>query len=90
MVLVGVAERFVGGQGQVAGAGVAVFGLFGHAAGDHRVKGFGDARADGAGLGDGQAFVQHAGQRVDVGAVGYLVVGEPFGGHVFPGAHRGA
>lgn len=27
MVLVGVAERFVGGQGQVAGAGVAVFGL---------------------------------------------------------------
>ncbi len=40
VVLVGVAERFVGGQGQVAGAGVAVFGLFGHAAGDHRVKGF--------------------------------------------------
>ncbi len=35
--------RRVGGQGQVAGAGVAVFGLFGHAAGDHRVKGFGDA-----------------------------------------------
>lgn len=53
MVLVGVAERFVGGQGQVASAGVAVFGLFGHAAGDHRVKGFGDARADGAGLGMG-------------------------------------
>ncbi len=69
VVLVGVAERFVGGQGQVAGAGVAVFGLFGHAAGDHGVKGFGDARADGAGLGDGSHQV---GADQCAGAVGAI------------------
>ena len=42
------------------------------------------------GRGAGQAFVQHACQCVDVGAVGHLAVGKPFGRHVFPGAHRGA
>src|SRR6185312_16579534 len=42
------------------------------------------------GRGSDQALIQHAGQRIDVGAVGDLVVGKPFGGHVFPGAHRRA
>ncbi|VAZ61942.1 hypothetical protein LAUMK7_04387 [Mycobacterium kansasii] len=111
MVLIGVAERLVGRQRQVSRTGVAVLGLFGHAARDHRVEGLGDARAQGAGLRDGihqvsgdqhagavgavgrtpgQAFVQHAGQCIDVGAVGDFVVGETLGRHVFPGAHRGA
>src|SRR5882757_7151156 len=37
----------------------------------------------------GEAFVQHAGQRVDVGTVGDVVVAEPFRRHVAPAAHRG-
>ena len=111
VVLVGVAECVVGGQGQVAGAGVAVRGLFGHAAGDHRVEALGNARTQHrrlrnrihqvrgdqdtgtvcpVGRGSGEAFVEHAGQGVDVGAVGDFVVGKPFRRHVFPGAHRGA
>ena len=111
LVLIGGAERVVGGHGEITGAEVAILGLFGHAARDHRVERPRDARAHGAGLrdglhqvggdqrggavglvrrGTGEALVQHAGQRVDVGAVGDLVVGEAFGGHVFPGADRGA
>ncbi len=111
MVLIRSTQGLVGGQREIAGTGVALLGLFGHAASDHRVKRLGNARPHGAGLRNGvvhvgpdqhagavgavrrrtgQAFVQHARQRVDVGPVGHLVVGEPLRSHVFPGADRGA
>ncbi len=70
MILIGVTQRFVGGQRQISRAGVTVPGLFGHAARDHRVEGLGDAGANGAGLRDGIHHVrgdQHAGA---VGAIG--------------------
>ena len=57
----------------------------------HQMRGDQSGRAVSAiRRGPDQAFVKHAGQCVDVGAVGDLVVGKPFGGHVFPGADRRA
>ncbi len=57
-VLLGSAQRFVGGRGEVAGAGVAVGGILGHAAGDDAVEGGGNARAELAGARDGLTQVR--------------------------------
>ncbi len=38
----------------------------------------------------GQALVEHARQRIDVGPIGDFALGEPLRGHVLEGAHRGA
>ncbi len=103
--LVGVAGRVVGGQGQVAGAGM-VFGLLamprattasraGDAGGwrwaEVRSHGWSRpvcrrCRRDAAGPRSKHSCSTQA--SVDVGAVGYLVVG--IGAMYFSGAHRGA
>ncbi|PQM44355.1 hypothetical protein C1Y40_05487 [Mycobacterium talmoniae] len=50
---------------------------------DHPFDGFGAIRRR-----PGQTLAQHAGQRIDIGARGDLVAGEPLGGHVVVGPHR--
>ena len=68
-------------------------GAFGARTGDRLHEMGGDDHADAVaavGLRPGEAFVQHARQRIDVGAVGHDAAGEPFGRHVGVGAHRRA
>lgn len=79
------------GDHRIEGLGDVRAPLTGRGYGVHHVGGDQHAGAVGpVGRRPGQALEQHARQRVDVGAVGDLGVGKPFGRHVFPGADRGA